>query len=55
MMQPNYKTKRNIYMKNVDKGNNNENNGPPEHADLQQNIHGWDTQSFEPDIRENNY
>ena len=32
-----------MYMKYADKGNNNENNGPFEHA-LQQNIQGWDTQ-----------
>jgi len=44
MMQPNYKIKRNIYMKDADKGNNNENKVPFEHADLQQNIQGWDTQ-----------
>ena len=44
MMQQNYKTKSNMYMKYADKGNNNENNGPFEHADLRQNIQGWDTQ-----------
>ena len=40
-------------MKDADKGNNNENKVPFEHADLQQNIQGWDTQigqNLQPEI-----